>query len=244
MKKGFKLSYNAPVTLNFSLCCVFILLIDHYLTGGKIVPLLFAVPGNNSSPSPFDWTIPLSYLRLFTHVLGHADISHLLGNLSFILLLGPLMEERYGSLRLALMMALTALMTGLINAIFLTSSLTGASGIAFMLIILASLCTLSRHTLPFSFILVLAVYIARELLSPPANNVSTIAHVAGGLCGAIFGFIISPKQSKAKGFTESLGTEERQKRLKEIDGQSPRYKNQKKTSSVEDDTTLVGTIKL
>ncbi|WP_149554738.1 rhomboid family intramembrane serine protease [Treponema pectinovorum] len=247
MKKGFRLSYNAPVTLTFSLCCIFIVVLDQYLTRGKIVRMFFAVPGNKNSNFPFDWTNALCYIKLFIHVFGHADINHLLGNLSFILLLGPLMEERYGSLRLAFMMILTAFITGLINALFLTTFLAGSSGIGFMLIVLASLSTLKQHTIPFSFIMIIGVYIARELISPSEQNVSTIAHIIGGLCGSVFAFIHSSKATKKIESKENLSEQERENRLKEIDENSPRNKTQSKKknkSYSENDATVIGTIKL
>ena len=40
---------------------------------------------------------PMTYVRLFTHVLGHVDWEHFIGNMMYILLLGPMLEEKYGS---------------------------------------------------------------------------------------------------------------------------------------------------
>ncbi len=42
---------------------------------------------------------PLFYIRLFGHVLGHADLSHFLNNMLLFLVIGPPMEEKYGSER-------------------------------------------------------------------------------------------------------------------------------------------------
>lgn len=264
MKKGFHISYNAPVTVTFSLLCAGIFLLDQYVSGGKLIPLLFTVPGGAKSPSPFEWSIPLSYIRLFTHVLGHCDWNHLLGNLTFILLLGPLMEEKYGSAMTALMMTVTAAVTGVINACFLSSSLLGASGIAFMLIVLASISTISKSSIPFSFLLVLSVFIAREILSPSASNISTIAHITGGLCGSLFAFLAVPKartqdktssgtkkstrtssQTQQSGPRQGLTREEMLRRIRQLDEASPRYSSSNPSPrSSEEDTTLVGTIEL
>jgi membrane associated rhomboid family serine protease len=255
MKKGFHISYNAPVTVTFSLLCAGIFLLDQYVSGGKLIPLLFTVPGGANSPSPFEWSIPLSYIRLFTHVLGHCDWNHLLGNLTFILLLGPLMEEKYGSAMTALMMTVTAAVTGVINACFLSSSLLGASGIAFMLIVLASISTISKSSIPFSFLLVLSVFIAREILSPSASNISTIAHITGGLCGSLFAFLAVPKAKKKAGSPskqaaddykprQGLTREEMLRRIRQLDESSPRYSSSPSPRSSEEDTTLVGTIEL
>lgn len=238
MKKGFRVSYNAPVAITFSFICTAVLLLDTFVAKGSLVPLLFTVPGCKASPSPFDWLNPLSYIRLFTHVLGHGDWNHLLGNLSFILLLGPLMEEKYGSAMIALMFTVTAFVTGIINACFIPSSLMGASGISFMLIILSSISTISKNQLPLSFILVLAVYVLREFITPSASNVSTIAHIAGGLCGSLFGFLVAPKQSRSQKITVSKNRKTEPKTEVRSTSQN------RQTNRQEEDETVVGTIPL
>lgn len=40
---------------------------------------------------------PLFYVRLFGHVLGHASWDHFTGNILLILVIGPMIEEKYGS---------------------------------------------------------------------------------------------------------------------------------------------------
>ena len=91
-----RIMYNAPVTLTFSLATVAVMVLEHFMPG--FTEWLFTAPGKIGSEVGFDWTNVGDYFRLFTHVLGHQDWEHLLGNLSFILLLGPLLEERYGIL--------------------------------------------------------------------------------------------------------------------------------------------------
>lgn len=193
MKKRWHITYNAPVTLTSALFCTLVLLTDSLLHH-QLIPALFTAPG-----APFDYHNPLNFLRLLTHVFGHADWNHLLGNLAFILLLGPLMEERYGSPMLALMMTATALVTGVINACLIPAGLLGASGIVFMLIVLASLSTIEKGEIPISFIFIIAIYLGRELTGgAKAANVATVAHIVGGLCGSLFGFMIAPKKRAAK----------------------------------------------
>ena len=82
---------------------------------------------------------PLTYLRFFTHVLGHIGWAHFIGNASYLLLLGPLLEEKYGSKAILEIIGVTALVTGLINYIFFPHvALCGASGVAFAFIVLSS----------------------------------------------------------------------------------------------------------
>ena len=78
---------------------------------------LFYVPGT------MDWDNPLAYVRLFTYVLGHEGWYHLLSNLMVILLIGPLLEEKYGSLQLLEMIAITAGVTGALNILLFDTAL-------------------------------------------------------------------------------------------------------------------------
>lgn len=84
-----KLSYNAPVTLTFALLALTALVLDHF-TGGWTTVHLFSVYRCSLSD-------PLAFFRFFGHVLGHSGIQHFMGNMLFILLLGPTVEDRFGS---------------------------------------------------------------------------------------------------------------------------------------------------
>lgn len=202
MKKKFKIrfTYNAPVTLTFVLICTLIFLIDHFLLHGKFVPTFLAAPAcPKAAENAFNPTNIGHYIRLFVHVLGHTSWDHLLGNMSFILLLGPLLEERYGSKMLLLMILVTALVTGVLNACLIPATLCGASGIVFMMIVLSSITNIEKNVIPISFVLVVALFFGRELVNAPkVQGVSILAHVAGGICGSMFGFLVAPKTSRKK----------------------------------------------
>lgn len=188
-KQGLRICYNAPVTLTFSLLATVIFLIDQFALN-NLITLIFTTPGKAGSAFAFNWKNALDYVRLFTHVLGHADWSHLISNLSFILLLGPLLEERYGSGILALMMVITALVTGVLNACFISTGLLGSSGIAFMMILLSSFTTITKNQIPLTFILIVLLYMGREIITSfKQDDISSLAHIVGGLCGSLFGFL-------------------------------------------------------
>jgi len=122
-------------------------------------------------------------------------VGHLIGNFSMILLIGPMLEESYGSLALLVMMVITALVTGVLNVLFFTTGLMGASGVAFMMILLASFTNFSRGEIPLTFILVLVLYLGNELFkSFETGTINYFAHIAGGFCGSLFGFFIPPRR--------------------------------------------------
>ncbi len=183
-----KIQYNSPVVLSFALTCTALLIIDA-VTGGAIAPF-FTVGSTMHVADPVDW------FRLFSHVLGHAGVQHLMGNMMLILLLGPMLEEKYGPIRLLGMIVATALITGLLNVLIFPGGLRGASGIAFMFILLSSVTNARRGYVPLTFVLVVVLYLGQEIWSGLGeDNVSQFAHIIGGLCGAAFGFL--PQSSRA-----------------------------------------------
>ncbi|MDR2767193.1 MAG: rhomboid family intramembrane serine protease [Treponema sp.] len=188
-----KVKYNAPAVLTFTLICVVVLLLSRTVARG-LTAAWFMVPGRGG----FNAVSVRSWFTLFSHVAGHADWNHFLSNFAFILLLGPILEENYGSSSLLIMMALTAVITGVLNVLLFRNGLLGASGIVFMMILLASFTNFSRGEIPLTFILVLLIYLGREIAASfSTNNISEFAHIVGGFCGSLFGFF-RPAKSRSK----------------------------------------------
>jgi len=178
-----KISYNSPVILTFAITSVILFFLNN-LMGGALNSILVLSPHFNSGSIT-------SYLSMFTYTLGHASLQHLFGNLSLLLILGPIIEEKYGSSKLLAMMGITALFTAVLQMFFFNSGLLGASGIVFMLIILASFTKTSSNSIPLTFVLVLIFYLGNEFASAFNNdNISQFAHIAGGLFGSVFGFVL------------------------------------------------------
>lgn len=251
LKINLRITFNSPVILTFCLVCAIILLLDKtVLVSKNFIAGIFSVPGGFRAEVPFNSKSVLDYIRLIIHVFGHADWTHLAGNLTFILLLGPLLEERYGSPMIALMMTVTAFVTGVLNACFMPTPLFGASGIAFMLIILASFTSISKNEVPLSFILVFIVFLGSEIFSGgDKTNISVVAHVTGGLCGSLFGFMIAPKAKNAKPSRKKKSESESEDvKLEDIDDKNTKKKswwNKNKTSNKsEDEEEVLGTIEL
>lgn len=182
---GFRISYNSPVILSFALACVAILILNDTVMPG-LTRTFFRVNSRMSLANPLD------YLRLFSHIFGHGSWAHLVGNLSFILLLGPILEEKYGSRNIAVMIGITALVTGVLNILFFNSALLGASGVVFMLIVLVSIVDIEKGYIPLTFLLVAAIFVGREVMDMlNQDNVSQLAHIIGGIMGGVFGFSLN-----------------------------------------------------
>lgn len=186
-----KVAYNAPVVLTFTALAVIVIVLPDSLKQWFV-----AAPELGGLRT---------YVGLVTHILGHASWNHLFGNFMLILLLGPILEERHGSLPLLGMILVTALVTGLVNLVLSSHGLVGASGIVFMMILLASTANIRQGEIPLTFIAVAIVYLGGELLSSfKEDGISHLAHLVGGASGAALGFIGARKRAATPKKTTEL----------------------------------------
>ena len=182
MKRLFRLQYNAPVTLTFALISLAALILGK-VTDGWTTTYLFSVWHSSLADI-------LTYPRFILHVLGHTDYSHYIGNMMMILVVGPGLEEKYGSRNLLSAIIITALVSGLVHwFLFPGTMLLGASCIVFMMIVMASLAGMRDGCIPITLILVLVLYLGNEIVDGVvlSDNVSQLTHIIGGVCGAVLG---------------------------------------------------------
>lgn len=160
------------------------------ISNGRITQTLFMIYHSSL-------TNPMTYLRFITHIFGHSGWSHFIGNASYLLLLGPMLEEKYGSKVLLEVMCITAIVTGLVNYIFFWNvGLCGASGVVFAFIILASFTGFNEGEIPLTFILVVVIFIGQQVYEgiTVKDDISNMAHIVGGIVGAIVGYWLNKKK--------------------------------------------------
>ncbi len=182
-----KISYNAPVALTFALISLLALVANHF-TNGWVNANLCSVYRCSLLADP------LAFFRFFGHVLGHSGYAHYIGNMVLILVLGPNLEDRFGSWNVLWAILFTALVSGLVQFIFFPgTALLGASGIVFMMILLSSFGGVRNGTIPTTLILVAIFYLGGELWDAifVRDNISQLTHIIGGLCGTVLGFVLS-----------------------------------------------------
>ena len=152
--KKIVIRFNAPVILTFALLSLLALLLGNW-TGGTATTQFFSVYRSSLAD-------PLTYVRFFGHVLGHTGYEHYMGNMLLLLLVGPGLEEKYGS------------------------------GTMVWMIVLSSFTAARRGEIPVTLILVVIFYLGGEIMDGlfKQDNVSQIAHIVGGLCGLVFGFTV------------------------------------------------------
>ena len=186
--KKFKITFNSPVVLGFSFLSLAVLILG-FLTMGKSSELLFMTYHSSLKN-------PLTYVRVFTHVLGHSGWAHYIGNASDILLLGPMLEEKYGSKRILQVILITAVVTGVVNyVLFWNVALCGASGVVFAFILLTSFTSFKNGEIPLTFIMVAVVFIGQQVYEAVMlqDNISNLSHILGGIVGSIVGYRLNKK---------------------------------------------------
>ncbi|OJJ23308.1 rhomboid family intramembrane serine protease [marine bacterium AO1-C] len=209
-----KIQYNSPVVLTYTLICVTITFID-WITNSNFATMKegfqHTLTGSWFTLYPKEMSLsnPASYFKVFSHAMGHGGWGHLLGNFSFILLIGPILEERYKSIPLLIMILLTATITGILQTMFSNVGLLGASGVVFMMILLVSFTNFQNGKIPLTFILIAVLYLGKEIFNavnptPGTQNVSQFAHIIGGICGGIFGYFFNQKASSQEGSKSPL----------------------------------------
>lgn len=181
-----RISFNSPVILGFTFLSFAALLLGQ-ATGGLTNNLLFSVYHSSLLS-------PLTYVRFFGHVLGHAGWEHFIGNIMLLLVVGPLLEEKYGSMNMLFVILATALVTGVVNYIFFPHvQLLGASGVVFALILLSSFTSIREGSIPMTFVLVAVIYISQEIYRGVfvQDNVSNLTHIVGGFVGSGLGYVMN-----------------------------------------------------
>ncbi len=189
MKKKRRITFNSPVILSFVIISFGVMVLN-YLTAGMSNRLLFSTYHSSLLS-------PLTYVRFFTHVLGHQGWSHYIGNMMYLLLLGPMLEEKYGSRAVIEVILITGLVTGLVTwLIFPNIALCGASGVVFAFIMMTSFTGFKEGEIPVTVILVAFIYIGQQIYEGifVQDNISNMAHILGGVVGAVAGYTLNKKK--------------------------------------------------
>lgn len=186
-----KISFNSPTILWFAILCLIALLLNQ-ITRGLANDYLFSVYRSSLLN-------PLTYVRLFGHVLGHAGWNHFVGNITLILVVGPLLEEKYGSWNILFVILITALVTGVFNVLlFSHTQLLGASGVVFAFILLSSITSSKEGTIPLTFLLVALIYIGGQIYQGlfVKDQIANFTHILGGSVGAVLGFVMNKREKR------------------------------------------------
>lgn len=249
-RKKLKIKVNAPVTIAMTmLCLLFVVITQQVLKHFSInlVEKTFSAVGNAKSAVPFNFKNPVHYLRILLHVFGHSNWIHFSCNFSLILILGPILEERYGSPAIIIMSSVAIIVSGLLNACFFTSAIMGADSIVFMMILLSSYAALTKGEIQIPVVMLFILFICMEFfmeISGGIKDIAKISQLAGGICGSMFGFLVAPKTPKAqkeKTITfEEINTASPRKEKKSLFSKASKMQEEPEVTETEE--TVIGSI--
>lgn len=184
-----KITINAPVVIGFTAICVAVQVLST-MTGGASTNAFFTFHASSLAH-------PIEYFKLVTFAVGHVSWEHLIHNMSMILLLGPLLEEKYGSAQLALIILISALACSIVSILIFHTGGVGASGVVFTFVILSSVTSFREGEIPLTFILVAVFYLGQQLYGAlfVHDFVSYHGHIIGGIVGTVVGFLLPQKST-------------------------------------------------
>lgn len=154
-------------------------------------------------------TMNHEYRRLISYMFIHADFEHLIGNMVALFLFGKLVEERLGSLRMAIIYFGSGIGAG-----FLSMEIAhqlhpesprfaaGASGAVFGIICAAVFLQIMgrKNAERKDMIIAIALVIGYAIYSA-GGNVDIYGHIGGAIVGGILAFALNVK--KWQGFIEN-----------------------------------------
>lgn len=177
-------SYNSVVILSYFFICLVVHILNT-ITRDRVNNFLVFRRGSLLNP--------MTYIRLVASGLCHKDWSHFRNNFITILLIGPLLEEKYGSINLLYMLLITTFASSLVHLFLYDGGAIGASDNVYMLIVLCSIVNISDGKIPITLILIILFYVVDEvikLFSNKKDNISHDSHLVGAICGFLFGYFV------------------------------------------------------
>lgn len=177
-------SYNSVVIISYFLICLTILILNN-ISKGKLNNFLTIKKGSILNP--------MNYIRLITSGLCHKDWAHFRNNFIIILLIGPMLEEKYGSIELLEMLLITTTVTTVCHSLIHKSASIGASDNVYMMVVLCSIVNIINGKIPITLVLIFLFYLADEIIKSLGKNKDNVAHdshIIGAICGFIYGYFI------------------------------------------------------
>lgn len=225
-KINVKFSYDSPVVLTFAIITVVMYFLNAFVLQKNGIDVKLLSPTAQNGANPFVFSSIKCYLNLITYPFVNNDFSFAIFNSIILIFLGMQMEEKYGSAIIFVMILISVIFAGVLNACFSVQSLQGIQPVIFMLIILNLINASQKKKISTSLLLVLILYTILNII-PQKNALLGIISIAGGLCGSLISFLAQPKKNAPK------------KETKTVEKSKPQ---EKQNTSSDDDETIVGTL--
>ena len=186
-----RITIEYPVSFYYATACTIVFLATCLPMGiGPAIAQWFVAPPGLRRLLDLAW-----WPGALLYVFGHTSCSHLAHNMAIFLVVAPPLESKLGWRTLASKIAITAVAGSLFNAACSDTGLVGASGVIFALCLLTPMVAcadLRSNEVPACFVALAAVKLGGEvvqLASSGGDGISHAAHLVGGVCGSVLGFL-------------------------------------------------------
>lgn len=185
-----KITFNAPVTITIAVLAAAATLVPGAATFLALRPMGMTC-----------WLNPFWYTGIMGHIFVHQDLSHLIGNMAMFLILGTALEEKLKSGRFLILVAILTFLTGLtVSALglFTHTSVLGASGLVFGLIMVTGTQGAKKGEIPITIILIAALWCIKEMggVFDRTTHISNSTHLVGALWGLLYGLHLRTDETR------------------------------------------------
>lgn len=208
-KNSFGIKYDSPVILTFAIASFIVFALDFFVFKKDFIKEFFVCHASKvfGDYEAFNFKAFPDYPKMIFHELGSTSWHSLLTGILIIMILGPSVEEKFGSVFTGLMIFMTSLISGILTATISHYTLTGSTGVIFTFMILSLITDISKKSFSLSAFFIFVVFIAIQLLESGneeknfilfmQKNTGLFIEMIGGICGSLFGFMVTPKSKKA-----------------------------------------------
>ena len=142
--KGRSFRWNSPIILLFCVI-VFFVHLGYQTEFRDFFDTLFSVPRR------FEWSNPSHYLSLVLYIFGDKGTwKHISTSMLLVVIVGPIIESRFGSIQLISMIIFTAFIVGLIDVLLFRGGLYGPLCISYLFTFLATFVNVKKRDIPLT----------------------------------------------------------------------------------------------
>lgn len=215
-KKSFlRFTFDSPVTIVLAVVSAVLLVLDTFVFKGIMDFLTCPASKAFGTASAFNFASPLDYLKIILHIFGSAGWTSFFTGVLLLLAFGPVLEERYGSVMVSLMLVTAAVVNGVLTACLSAVPSVGLESLVFTMLFLTLINAFTKKVFPLSSVLILAAAISYDcyMLSLSVKDIQIVAAVgidaASGLCASLLAYMVAPKKKASRSSSKETVREEK-----------------------------------
>ncbi|NLM00744.1 MAG: rhomboid family intramembrane serine protease [Treponema sp.] len=205
-KTSFKLSFDSvtPVITFLVFISLFVHLMQNFINTENFFSV-FSAPSKMGTKNAFEPKEILHYIRFLLHIFGSKDFVPLSVNCLFLIFLAPDVEHRFGSGFTLVMCLVCSLVTGIVNASFMSDICFGLDCVIWMFFLLITFPAENRKEVNVFMLFAFLLFVTKEInLIIYKKQFSLISQITGGFVGSLLSIAASSPKKKPTKKTTSV----------------------------------------